>query len=347
MCVDHECDANIPQTDKNFLIPQDEDIVRWFCNIQRRGVRASIVGNNLPGPTYFERHIQGVAIPNTRAVLTRNTYIMWSGVPNANLTFPCIDSLCENDSPLDHLGGIQTIGDWFVVGFENGANSQVRFYKFEDDVPILQDHLTIYRTQAAGDPGAHPNSGKASSVGITNYCDGDSFRYVLAVCPRDDEIHFYRTNPNFALSNGLCSFGDGDNPCIWRKPPKNQRYGWVDQNWGDYTNGISLLATKDGKLYLVGFNRSWGRDFADLYRLELDNDGEQPLLTKIAKLHVKCVKRRFYVPFWTGPSFRWGGSAFVTQEGRIRFFACERNIHDHNTNPNILMNIFHRQDDNM
>ena len=128
-----------------------------------------------------------------------------------NCEFSCNPKVCPEDKDLNHLGGIQTIGEWFVVGFEDSkkwkdACSQIRFYKFENDKPRYKKCLTIKRkrsdgTRRHGSKKAHCKAGKAGSVGITNYWDCEGFRYLLAVCPwegmkyqgrRDGEIHFYR-----------------------------------------------------------------------------------------------------------------------------------------------------------
>ena len=343
-----------PETDSNVLLPNG-DVLAAFENFRKKGHPAKIVGEGLPWrPPALnqklkekDKHLQGVAITANHAVLTSNEHIIVGNpIPENSQTYKC-DFVCRlRHHTFDHLGGIQTIGNWLVVGFEDSdnypdASSEIRFYSFgENGQPHPQNHLTIQRNRYAGGDDPAPSAGKAGSVGITNYRDGNNFRYLLAVCPwqgieyqghRNGEIHFYRTQPGFSLSNPDCSFGD--NPfCIWRASEHMQRDNWnPDNKWEGYVHAISLLADIGGNLYLVGFHRNVNKDFADLYQLNLNNGN--PTLTKFARFHATCRH---------GTSFRYGGSAFVTQEGNIRLFACERGIQqDRNEMRYIRMNVFH------
>ena len=345
-----------PPEDSNVLIPAGKVEDRFKALKRNRvGVYASIVDDQVKIPRPFfslDRHVQGVAIPDSRAVLTRNMHIFGGKkANNQNDTFKCefdlndeLKGVTDNDDrAFDHLGGIQTIGKWFVVGFENNRNSQIRFYKFDDNgKPEFKNHLTINRDKSAGSNIAvggkknpHKKAGKAGSVGITNYKDDEGDRYLLAVCPWENEIHFYRSQPKVRLSDCRCSFGVQPFR-IWRKSGQEKKDGWrPDDKWGGYPNAISLLADDAGVLYLVGMHWSWFRDIADLYRVDL---GEaKPKLTKLAKFSADCRD---------GTHFLYGGSAFVTESRHIRLFACERNVQDYSNGTRyVRMNIFHHKKD--
>ena len=342
-----------PENYKNHLISTG-NVPVVFRAIQHKGVKAKIVGDDIPPRPIrsSKTHYQGVAITDSQAVLTRNKLIILGRkATDQNDTSECrfdlVQRLCigevvdEEKNKLNHLGGIQTIGKCLVVGFESNASSEIRFYKFEDDTLAPIHHLTIKRKQnAGGTPGSDdaPNySGKAGSVGITNYIDGEGFRYLLAVCPKEDEIHFYRTTkPNVLLNDCKCSFGK-EPFRIWRKSRQKQKDNWYpDSEWNGYVHSISLLAAEDGALYLVGLHKSGHRDYADLYHLELGNGN--PTLTKLLRFHAKCED---------GTSFRNGGSAYVTEAGHIRLYACELYVNENDGERYVRMNIFHCEDDDV
>ena len=339
---------------------------RTLAIVRDQGQQAS-QNKRMPCPTMGDdRHLQGVAATDSRVVLTRNDCIIWGsrdGTSEENQIFEYENNRKINHCYLDHLGGIQTIGDWVVVAFEesgrvSGARSEIRFYQFQGNCLKCHERLTIERDQGASDCNKpHRNAGKAGSVGITKYRGGDGIRYLLAVCPWqgrteygnhnvDGEIHFYRTKkPNVTLSDSCCRFEDKPF-CTWRANDSKQsgnRECWNPNDiWRGYVNGISLLADTDGALYLVGFCKPVQHDYADLYRLKFD-DGH-PVLTKIATYHARCRRLNDKSPCGAGPSFRFGGSAFVTQEGQINLITCERKIQEKNGSTrrrSILMNIFH------
>ena len=123
-------------------------VVEIFRNLAHSPIRAAILGEGIPSRASGWRHLQGVSVRGPRAIVTRNRCI-FGGLqpPDASderpLRFWCSSVYWDNDDRFDHLGGIQTIGDWFVVGAENGGQSEVRFYRFDGDAPKIQRHLTV------------------------------------------------------------------------------------------------------------------------------------------------------------------------------------------------------------
>ena len=340
---------DIPEVDSNYLVPAGESgVPAAFQALRPKGVDARLEDGNKLLNSHGKGHLQGVAITDSRVVLTKDDRIIGGRrVPGTPRAFKCdfdfVPAVYDSEG-FSHLGGIQTIGNWFVVGIEEGetkwpdARSKILFYKFENGQPKLQEHLTIHRDRGAGGIDATPSAGKAGSVGITNYHDGNRFRYLLAVFPNNKEIHFYRTLPNFALSDQNCSFGNGIDPsrnkpfCVWRASDKKRKKLWCPKpNIGGCVHANSLLAEDNGALYLVNLRMRNEKDIARLFRLELKNEDEEPILTKCARVHAICKN---------GSHFRYGGSAFVTKRGRIRLFACESNIQDSNRPYHIRMNIF-------
>ncbi len=290
------------QEDRNILLTDRDEVLERFRTIDREGRGARIRGEDLPCFRGAFEHLQGVAITDTRTVLTANTSYAVGGPTGGDYDCYFLETLPADD-PLRHMGGIQTIGNWFVVPVENQDQSEIRFFKFDGGgTPRIKNRLTIVR-----------NNAKAGSVGITNYLDGNDFRYLLAVCPNGEEIHFYRTDENLSLSDLSLSnhphpFGNGDQPFRTCQQPN----GHV---WRDYTNAISLLAAEDGTLYLIGFAEKNWKNVAELYQVNLYDDGVE--LDKIGQFKATD----------TDPtSFRYGASAFVTARHHIRLSTCEHRV---------------------
>ena len=280
----------LPMTDRNTEIDADY-VEAAFQALLREGTTAEIGGDLLPAlAAQPATHLQGVAIRESRAIVTRNRCILTAvAAPNAPSDPRNFDTNSIIQSPHDdqyrHLGGVQTIGDWFVVGAENASSSEIRFYRFENNVPTIRAHLTIRRMGE-----------KAGAVGITDYQTRQGRRYLLAVCPDDEHIDFYRsTKPNVPLSEGECRF------------PKKPSGRWTASSKHGYVNAISLLADNKGQVYLVGLK---GSGTVDVYRVTQQTP---PALKKILSRKVKCKNNT---------SFRWGGSVLVTESRSVRMFAC-------------------------
>ncbi len=293
-----------PQTDRNTkLIPNA--VVSALEQLEGRGVNGRIVGRDIPTASNLKDHIQGVAIRDSYAMVTtsaRGGFVLTAKGSGRTFTYETRKAVGD----FDHPGGIQTIGDWLVVGVEDQGRSEIRFYRYRERLALV-NRLTIVRNKVLG---------QAGSVGITNYGRLETERYLLATCPDDHRVHFYRTTqPGVPLSAPGCSFGT--QPFLkWnaKRVPKSQRTNWKpDDTWGKYVNSIALLSDTLGKPYFIGLYRRNFRHYADLFVIDLD----RRVLTKLTRVQVECKD---------GASFRWGASALVMSPTKLRLFACERDV---------------------
>ncbi len=301
-----------------------------------QGKSAEIRGADLPPIIHWyhfvklHRHVQGVAIRDLKAVLTRNLYIaIGRSKKQSGLNYICQKAHnVQSSGGLDHLGGIQTIGDWFVVGFSGGGKSEGRFYKIQGKQCKYHRCLTVYRPDA-----------KAGSVGITNYqTNNGNDRYLLAVFYKNGNGHsidFYKTDAGVSLGNKSCTFKYYGTWVPRNFPGANRKaQSWhPDIKWRDYINGILLLSDDRGNIYLIGFKKlglvGRRRDIADLYKVHVGN--KDLVHQKLATFHAKCRN---------GTSFRWGASALVTAIDSMKLFACERNVQGPQKSKHIRMNVF-------
>ena len=272
-----------PRADRNTkLLPNA--VVSALEQLEGSGVTVKIVGRGIPTASNPMDHIQGVAIRDSYAMVTtsaRDGFVLTAKGSGRTFTYETRKTVGD----FDHPGGIQTIGDWLVVGVEDQGRSEIQFYRYRERLALV-DRLTIVRNKALG---------QAGSVGITNYGRLETERYLLATCPDDHRVHFYQTAPGVPLSAPDCDFGV--RPFFkWsaKRVPKSQRTNWrPDDTWGKYVNSISLLSDTLGKPYLIGLYRRNLRHYADLFAVDLD----RRVLTKLTRVRVKCDD---------GASFRWG-----------------------------------------
>ena len=325
--------TNFPNGDRNTQIIEP---VTVFRTLNMQGNYAEIRGPKLPPSHWIHRHVQGVAIRGSRTIITENTVIA-TGQQDSNgeFIFHCDDSWsASKDGDSVHLGGIQTIGDWFVVGCSTNNGTLVQFYNLRNRATargVPASHLTIKRREKAG------------SIGITDYEASNEGRYyLLAVSYKKkgiidrNVIDFYRTEKsNLPLSNIQCKF-----EFVGTYDPKedSQRNSWnPDKKWGRYVNAISLLAGDDGTVYFVGFNTiglaGIGKDIADLYKVDVTKlmNGSDGALKKLGRFHLVCKNRT---------KFRWGASALVTSGKSVEISACARNVRGNGKNKHIRMNVF-------
>ena len=208
-----------------------------------------------------------------------------------------------------HPGGIQTIGDWVVVpvagypsGWSSKRKSEIRFYKYKGEIHE-ERQLTICR------------EGNAGSVGITNYGkDGDE-RYLLATLPKDNEVHFYWTQPGVPLSDKDCRFSG---PKQWKPSGK------VAEIWKGYNNNCSLVADEEGNIYFIGLEKKEDHDYADLYKvcIDVNKECEAPKLSYIGSFKFKLKDGPMSsISFKDGPSFRWAASVLVTSSDNVELIA--------------------------
>lgn len=196
---------------------------------------------------------------------------------------------------------------------------------------------------------------KAYAAGIAR-TQNNGVMIAVMIDGDGNKVQFWKCND----SNGQGKYNSrGDwsvkpkNKKIWTR----QKDRWIDPNWGGYPNSISLIE-HNGQIYFVGMHNTnkltaTGKDWVDIYKVRL-NGNNTPQLTKVGKAHVKCSKaenifdniaenifdniadniidnivdyivetrdgqgmlRRIL-----GSSFRWGGSAWMIQNGKIEVLA--------------------------
>lgn len=304
--------------------------VRALGELMQDGTRLEVIGSSLPmAPDLVSGHLQGVAVPDSQVLLTSSVgqgYVM-SG-RRRGLIFTIEDAESVEAS---HPGGIQAIGSYFAVPVHtNDGGSEIRFYG--GGLPVRQLTAPTIR-----------RSKRANCVGITDCGSPGSEFYVLAVGVTKNQFDFYKSQPGIPLDDPRCRF---ERVASWnaKNVSKAARASWrPDKKWGGYGNNISLLADDAGKVYFLGMHKTGflffdflGRDYADLYLLDLDTISEDKRLTKLDNLHVRCHD---------GTSFRWGASVSVVADDRFRIYVCERNVMQNGDSTKIRLNAFHAQDD--
>jgi hypothetical protein len=219
-------------------------------------------------------------------------------------------------SPLNHAGGCQTVDGFLVVGVEddNGRRtSEVQFWNVAGS-PTPLTSLTIRRS------GAEKVS-TAGAVGSSSYRNGAA----LAVATWNAEtVDFYASSADpFHVSGAKFSFRR-----TWTKAGAN-RVGWIDDNFGKYQS-VNLISQRDGKLYLLGLNRSGGDDWMDLFTLNLDAPAPT-MLKKIGKKHMFCTD---------GCSFEFGSGVYVPSSSHFEVYVVKGTSGDHATGTTIHANHF-------
>ena len=218
-------------------------------------------------------------------------------------------------SPLRHAGGCQSFGNFLVAGIEDNDTNRVSEVQFWD--------FTRYPTQII--PMTIPRSGKekvstAGAVGLTSFNNGA----VLAVGTYDsDTIDFY------------VSDGDpfGGSPLTLRLTwvtSQANKTNWSDQNFLTYQN-LNLLTQVGNNLFMVGFQRSGGKDFMDLYSLDVTVVDPNDALTKVASQHMFCTD---------GCTFHYGGGLHALSADRFEVYAVNGDSGPYNTGTTIHANIF-------
>lgn len=214
----------------------------------------------------------------------------------------------------NHVGGIQVVDDILVVGTEGGGDpikSSVVFYDLSN---VYSPRALQTRINRSWD--------SAGAVGMVKR----SSDYLLLVGGRDSErIDFYKSNKRSIKSSSL-TFSRFQ---TWHTNQKSTN-GWIDKNWGNY-QGLNLLRSSNGFLYLVGFNRNvgdgpgflgLGQDWVDLFSIHLSAH-QSRIIRKVDKKHVRCKE---------GASFRWGGGVYAPNPmGEIKVLAVERDFHTQTT----------------
>ena len=257
-------------------------------------------------------HLQGIQKTYSR------DYIL-SGSSNEKAYFLIVDGssleACSvqdiSISGLKHAGGFQMIGDYCVVGLENDKKgpSLIALFLYDSNKNIS------HKRNVALKYGVDDGSGTAGAVGIVNYEHG----FMLLVGSWDcNKVDIYCASGSIESSD--CRFYLQG---TWDKS-KADRNNWIDKNWGKYQS-INMVKQNNGDIYFFAFNRSGvGKDYLDLYQLDLDSIKDQKLETafkKVSNRHMICKK---------GASFRYSGGINI-QSNYLSVLASERDLHDYTT----------------
>jgi hypothetical protein len=220
-------------------------------------------------------------------------------------------------SPLNHAGGCQTVETFLVVGVEDDDSkrkSEVQFWNLAGS-PAQIAPLTIRRS-------GPEKVSTAGAVGISSVRNGGS---ILAVATWNAEtIDFFVTTADpFHSSSAKFVFLR-----TWSNAAANKT-GWIDRNFGEYQS-INLLTQRDGKVFLVGFNRSGSDDWMDLFAVDVDAPPPM-MLKKLAKKHMFCT---------AGCTFRHGAGIYSASPTSFEVYAVNGDSGDHATGTTIHVNHF-------
>jgi hypothetical protein len=209
--------------------------------------------------------------------------------------------------PLQHAGGIQTIGHILVVGIEDKRlrdKSRIEFYNLEDPSNPEKLDFAIERTGPRG-------KSTAGAVGIIRREANND--YLLAVATWDAAtIDFYSIKgrfddpPNMTRRKLHTWTRDGADKSDWQPDEKFLKY-----------QGINLVRGDDERIYLFGFAKTGSKDYMNLYGLDFD----KPVKKRIQKIASK------HVTLDDGIHFRYGGGVHITSDHNFAIIATEGNPH--------------------
>ena len=204
----------------------------------------------------------------------------------------------RSDPGFDHSGGIQSVGQFVVVGLEEGSRSRVVFWDLADPRRPRRTGMLPHATGVKG----------AGTVSIAKLRDG---RYLLIVGGANaNTLDFYLSRAGTDLTNPRF-----DHVATWRE---SELVGG-DSEFGNYQN-LGLVADPGGTLYLIGTHRNAaggpGSDFADLFRLE--RTPRTPRIRKIASRHLYCG-----FPGGAQCNLDAAGGVYVTPSGGLMLYGTE------------------------
>jgi hypothetical protein len=148
---------------------------------------------------------------------------------------------------------------------------------------------------------------------LTRLSDG---RYLVLLFGRHArEVEVFISRGNFLpwTSDEWTSAG------AWDVSPEA---GTVSQNeeWPAYQS-TQLVQSCDGVLYLLGGARIGGRDWLELWSVELEPSSLQPTFTKRAERHVYCASKRTHGHRYC--DFSAGSGVYVDPAGHLVVYAVE------------------------
>ena len=228
----------------------------------------------------------------------------------------------------EHAGGIDTLkvnGGWMIVvpvwAKDTEDRGAIILYFFPEnfsdknnkDPGLVCRHIQPLKGVKAYAAGiAQKDNGVVIAVMIDwvekegSLIDGDGKKVLFLQCDNLNGIGAYKNLGTWNADHVPIS--------------KRRELGWKpDTNWGCYPNSISLINHRD-KIYFVGLHGSesgWGKDWVDIYSVDLGEKTDNKCLTKKQNFHAIC----------NHPSFRWGGSAWIQNE-KVEILAVERDVQD-------------------
>jgi len=206
--------------------------------------------------------------------------------------------------PLRHPGGFQIIGDFLIVGVEDDhekMRSQIQFWDLSNPFqPILNAPLTVFR---------HSKTIKEKTAGALGICKRKSDHLLAVGNWHSATVDFYRSN-GYPLNDNRCRFED-KTIIRWDKKIANKKNWKPNRKWGTYQS-INLFADDEYNIYMVGFDRFWRRDFADLFALDM----KKPTNNIIQKLDSKHMKLK------GGATFLHAGGLYIKSSEELQLYSC-------------------------
>lgn len=295
--------------------PTLHDIPGIFSGIDRKKPQAVTIQNadvSSPSSTATS-HIQGLAkIDASHHLVTTNYKDGRFGLMNgsASVQFDAEDG----KDGFTHPGGVQKIGDYLVVGFEDGSKSRIRLYDLTG-ISIISPPRRVESFLVTQKDGA-------AAVGMTKYRRGGDSYYLLATIGYTDDgvkrVSLYRSEKNVPITD-----------------PNFEHVSTIPltKEQSQYTgySTLPLLTGTDGKVYMLGFRvvnkgvtdlRSYD-DYAELFEIVIPDNG--------GKWELKCLKESVLFKLdgsFRDPHFRWGVAVDIVDQNHIEIIVTQRNSGD-------------------
>ena len=206
--------------------------------------------------------------------------------------------------PLRHAGGIQLLGNLLVVGLEDNqqkTRSEIQFWNVaKPEQPVQLKHLTIRRSGV-------PKDKTAGAVGIVKR-EKD---HLLAVANWDSRaIDFYASNGK-PLDDPNCRF---ELEVRWRAASAEKENWQPDKVYGKY-QALNLIADAEQNLFLIGPHTASGKDFLDLFAIDMRAEPNRLLR--------KLKSKRIQLPL--SNHFLYAGGVWITKDG-LAILSSPRNF---------------------
>ena len=265
-------------------------------------------------------HLQGVGLVDIRTLAistsghdeARVLFVAWDERIGSG-TGSIVGELVVGTIPLDHGGGLQIADGVLAVGTEDNDDKDRSRVVFHDvtEAPASTELAHLAFDRPGPGQAAEHKRWTAGAVGMGLV--GNSYLLVVGSWG-SDELDFYRsTGPD--LRDPTCRFR---HVADWSEDDADTGT-WIDDNWASYES-LNLIIGTDDRVFLIGGNRSNGRDWIDLYEVDLDAP-RSIRLTKLAKRHLTCRD---------GASFRWSGG-IATDGTVLHAVTTERDLHNRTT----------------